>query len=176
MDRKEYNNCEYSGGIMRTSLLTAVSTRFLNAIIVFFICGSLLTNAFVLHDSNIAVGRHMNELIYSGHKGTCRAVATSSLSLSGSASDSTISSKPLSSASTRKEELLRVLGEVPTNAPSSRTLTRKILAATRELEEFCPTVDDSVLDELGGNWELIWTAQDRSSPEGAQTSFTNWIK
>ena len=59
--------------------------------------------------------------------------------------------------------LLDLLDSVPSNMPTPRSLTNKILDVVRELEEDCPTPNGSVLSALSGNWELLWTAQDRSS-------------
>ena len=75
-----------------------------------------------------------------------------------------------------KQRLLTFLEEVPTNAPTSKNLTDKILSCVRKLENCCPTENVDVLTELGGSWDLLWTAQDRSSPEGMQSALTNWIK
>ena len=67
-----------------------------------------------------------------------------------------------------KSNLFDLLDEVPSNAPTPRGLTDDILAAVRLLERQCPTPDDAVLSELAGNWELLWTAQDKSSAESQQ--------
>ena len=67
-----------------------------------------------------------------------------------------------------KSKLFDLLDEVPSNAPTPRGLTDDILAAVRLLERQCPTPDDAVLSELAGNWELLWTAQDKSSAESQQ--------
>ena len=75
-----------------------------------------------------------------------------------------------------KTELQTYILQVPANAPTPKDLTDKILASVRDLESCCPTPEEEVLDELGGNWELIWTAQDRSSPEGQQSPLVNFIK
>lgn len=67
---------------------------------------------------------------------------------------------PESSASSIcKGQLLHLLNQVPSNAPTSRRLTRDILNKVEELETLCPTPEDEVLGKLGGNWELQWTAQ-----------------
>ena len=67
---------------------------------------------------------------------------------------------PESSASSIcKDQLLHLLNQVPSNAPTSRRLTRDILNKVEELETLCPTPEDEVLGKLGGNWELQWTAQ-----------------
>ena len=83
----------------------------------------------------------------------------------------------------RKEQLFCLLANVPRNASTPKPLTEKILSAVRELERDCPTMEQDVLDELGGNWELIWTAQDASSSrfKEQQEDSTNrpiftWIK
>ena len=67
-----------------------------------------------------------------------------------------------------KSKLFDLLDDVPSNAPTPRGLTDDILAAVRVLERQCPTPDDAVLLELAGNWELLWTAQDKSSAESQQ--------
>ena len=74
-----------------------------------------------------------------------------------------------------KSKLFDLLDEVPSNAPTPRGLTDDILAAVRVLERQCPTPDDDVLSELAGNWELLWTAQDKSSAESQRgvLSFIN---
>jgi len=74
----------------------------------------------------------------------------------------------------KKDELLNLLSSVPSNISTPKKLTSDILSAVRDLEDFCPTNDAEVLTSLGGNWELIWTAQDKSSLEGRQR--LNWIK
>lgn len=77
---------------------------------------------------------------------------------------------------TKKDELLNLLSCVPSNVSTPQKITSEILQAVRELEEYCPTSDEDVLVSLGGNWELIWTAQDRSSLEGNKGLIFNWIK
>jgi len=79
-----------------------------------------------------------------------------------------------SSVPSIKAQLLQLLLEkTPRNVPTSASLTSEILAMVRQLEEECPTPDDSVLQELAGTWELLWTTQDRSSPESKRLS--SWI-
>jgi hypothetical protein len=63
-------------------------------------------------------------------------------------------------ASTAKDELLSLLSQVTRNQATSTTLTQHILSQVSKLEPQCPTKNDDVLNELNGNWELIWTAQD----------------
>ena len=65
----------------------------------------------------------------------------------------------------KKENLLNLLSQVTPNQPTTQTLTTQILSSVAEIEPYCPTKSDSVLQELNGNWELIWTAQDSSSKE-----------
>jgi len=60
-------------------------------------------------------------------------------------------------------KLINLLSRVPSNQSTSKQLTSEILQATTILEEQCPTIDENVLERLVGNWELIWTAQDKSS-------------
>ena len=100
-----------------------------------------------------------------------------SLLISARTDASEIDSDSISSANTenaKKEELLKLLSTVPRNQSTSKKLTSEILTAVRDLEAMCPTKEDEVLNSLGGNWELIWTAQDKSSQE-AKSGF-NWIK
>ncbi|KAL7551405.1 hypothetical protein ACHAWF_014593 [Thalassiosira exigua] len=69
-------------------------------------------------------------------------------------------------ASESKSALLRLLASVPSNESTPPSLTRSILDAVKVLEGECPTPDEDVLTRLGGNWELIWTAQDLASLRG----------
>lgn len=62
-----------------------------------------------------------------------------------------------------KLKLLNLLSQVSPNESTSKQLTKEILQAASILENQCPTVDENVLERLVGNWELIWTAQDKSS-------------
>ena len=62
-----------------------------------------------------------------------------------------------------KLQLLNLLSQVSPNESTSKQLTKEILHATSILENECQTVDENVLERLVGNWELIWTAQDKSS-------------
>lgn len=78
--------------------------------------------------------------------------------------------------SVMKSDLLSLLKETPSNAPTSRKLTRDILGKIDELEQSCPTPDDQVLEELGGNWDLLWTSQDIRSSEFQRNPFRSWIK
>lgn len=58
-----------------------------------------------------------------------------------------------------KDEVLQLVAAVPKNKQTPRRLTRRILSKVEELERTCPTPDDEVLENLGGHWELLWTAQ-----------------
>eukprot|EP00536_Pseudo-nitzschia_multiseries_P002708 jgi/Psemu1/184191/e_gw1.37.157.1 len=82
--------------------------------------------------------------------------------------------------SEKVDALLALLDSVPSNLPTPKSLTEKILATVQKLEEECPTSDESVLSELSGNWELLWTAQDRSSEQyingGLANRFINPIE
>jgi hypothetical protein len=71
------------------------------------------------------------------------------------------------------DALLALLDSVPRNLPTSKSLTDQILNAVQQLEEDCPTSDESVLSELSGNWELLWTAQDRSSEQYIKGGLAN---
>ena len=73
------------------------------------------------------------------------------------------------------DALLDLLGAVPSNFPTPKSLTDDILIAVRNLEENCPTSAASVLSELSGNWELLWTAQDRSSEQYIKGGLANRI-
>ena len=75
-----------------------------------------------------------------------------------------------------KERLLSLISSTPSNAPTSKDLTREILATVRELEAECPTPDSEVVPELAGNWELLWTAQDQSSDEWGLGPLRRFIK
>jgi len=74
-----------------------------------------------------------------------------------------------------KQQLLRLLNEVPSSAPTPRRLTIDILNKVEEMESLCPTPDDEVLGQLGGNWELQWTAQDRESREWRRNPMRAYI-
>ena len=63
----------------------------------------------------------------------------------------------------KKENLLDLLQSTPTNAATSTQLTNDILSKTKELETMCPTPEENVLQKIVGNWELVWTAQDKSN-------------
>ena len=88
-------------------------------------------------------------------KVTCRSAATS-----------------VSDTTDAKSNLFNLLDEVPSNTPTPRGLTNDILAAVRVLEDQCPTSDEDVLSELAGNWELLWTAQDKTSAESQRGVFS----
>jgi hypothetical protein len=75
----------------------------------------------------------------------------------------------------KKEALLHLLSKVPRNVSTPKELSSGVLSSVRELEQLCPTNDDNVLDELGGNWELIWTAQDSSTEESRRGTFLKYI-
>ena len=69
-------------------------------------------------------------------------------------------------ATSLKSELLSTIALSPANIPTSIAQTKSILSLVRELEDFCPTKEEDVLQELGGNWQLLWTAQDPDAPIG----------
>lgn len=75
-----------------------------------------------------------------------------------------------------KEQLLKLLIQVPSNAPTPGKLTRDILNKVEELETLCPTPEDEVLGKLAGVWELQWTAQDRGSDEWRNNPLRAYIK
>lgn len=62
-----------------------------------------------------------------------------------------------------KDEVLQLVGKVPQNVRTPRRLTRDILRKIDDLERICPTPDEEVLENLGGHWELLWTAQVRGN-------------
>ena len=77
---------------------------------------------------------------------------------------------------TKVDELLALLSTVPSNVPTPKSLTDDILGFVRKLEEDCPTNDGLVLSRLSGNWELLWTAQDKSSSQYNNGGWSNnWI-
>ena len=71
------------------------------------------------------------------------------------------------------DELLALLDSVPSNLPTSKSQTDEILNAVKKIEESCPTPNESVIQELAGNWELLWTAQDRSSEQYIKGGLAN---
>jgi hypothetical protein len=75
-----------------------------------------------------------------------------------------------------KDQLLQLISTTPSNAPTSKQTTKGILVVVRKLEARCPTPDGEVVPKLGGNWELLWTAQDQSSDEWGMGPFRRWIK
>lgn len=77
---------------------------------------------------------------------------------------------------TLKNDLLDLLKETPSNAPTSKKLTNDILEKIDDLEKNCPTPDELVLPNLSGNWELLWTAQDKRSTEWKRNPLRAFIK
>lgn len=75
-----------------------------------------------------------------------------------------------------KRRLLDLIAGTPSNMPASKSQTDQILGAVRELECVCPTKNGDVVETLGGNWELLWTAQDQSSDEWGLGPLRTWIK
>lgn len=75
-----------------------------------------------------------------------------------------------------KTELLDSLKETPSNAPTSRKVTNFILEKIDDLEKNCPTSDEDVLKSLAGNWELLWTTQDKRSTEWRRNPLRAIIK
>ena len=62
----------------------------------------------------------------------------------------------------KKLALLNLLSKVPPNESTSKQLTTEILQAVNILEEECPPIlETDVLSRIAGNWELVWTAQDK---------------
>ncbi len=75
-----------------------------------------------------------------------------------------------------KNQLLELVCSTPSNAPTSKETTDEILSVIRALEAICPTPDSDVVASLAGNWELLWTAQDKASPEWRLGPFKTFIK
>lgn len=75
-----------------------------------------------------------------------------------------------------KRRLLDMIAATPSNMPTSKRQTDDILYVVRQLESNCPTPDQDVVEKLGGNWELLWTAQDQSSDEWGLGPLRTWIK
>ncbi len=81
----------------------------------------------------------------------------------------------------QQQNLLNLLSQLKPNQPTSQSLTKNILQTVKKIELNCPlnNNDDNNLDistlleELNGNWELIWTAQDKESKEAL--SKMSWI-
>jgi len=65
------------------------------------------------------------------------------------------------------------LSKVPPNESTSKQLTTEILQAVNILEEECPTLETDVLSRIAGNWELVWTAQDKSSLQSSNSNSNN---
>ena len=78
-----------------------------------------------------------------------------------------------SNESENKVALLNLLSKVPPNESTSKQLTTEILQAVNILEEECPTFETDVLSRIAGNWELVWTAQDKSSLKQSSNSNMN---
>jgi PAP_fibrillin len=73
--------------------------------------------------------------------------------------------------------LFQLLKASPSNAPTSADFTKYILDAVQKLEDVNPTPDEEVLGKLAGTWELLWTAQDRSSEQYNKLGpLLTWIK
>ncbi len=93
---------------------------------------------------------------------------------------STISLASLDTLGTRRDEiktrLLELIASTPSNLPTSKSLTNEILDMVRKMEATCPTPNDEVVERLGGNWELLWTAQDQTSDEWGLGPLRTWIK
>ncbi|CAB9527148.1 PAP_fibrillin [Seminavis robusta] len=87
------------------------------------------------------------------------------VSFASKESSASISASAEEERASRRKELFNLLGSTPSNAPTSPDFTNYILGAIQRLEQVCPTPDQDVLGKLGGTWELLWTAQDRSSEE-----------
>jgi len=75
---------------------------------------------------------------------------------------------------TIKQELCNLLQSTPGNVPTPTDLTQQILSKVQTLEQVSENSDKDILQELSGNWELLWTTQDKSSLESQQT--LSWIK
>ena len=78
--------------------------------------------------------------------------------------------------STTKNQLLSLISSTPANSQTPTKLTNDILDKVRSLETICPTEETKVVPALGGNWELMWTTQDKSSDEWGLGPLRTWIK
>jgi len=81
-------------------------------------------------------------------------------------------------------ELMELISETPSNAPTPYALTQDILDVVRQLEQQFSSqwriydgpsssqqLQDYLSSKVSGTWDLVWTAQDRTSKE----SRFNWI-
>ena len=75
-----------------------------------------------------------------------------------------------------KAKLLGLIATTPSNLPTSKISTSQILNVIREMEDNFPAPEEEVFEKLGGNWELLWTAQDQSSDEWGLGPLRTWIK
>jgi hypothetical protein len=103
-------------------------------------------------------------------------------------SPSESSSGSVQKADLLKKDLFLILDSIPANAPTPPETTEKILNIVRQLENKgdddegdmssnnsdSDDIDDGERDtliKLGGTWELLWTAQDRSSNQYNEQEF-----
>lgn len=87
----------------------------------------------------------------------------------------TTSLKAIEAVSVCKDQLLNLLSSTPAGLPTPKGMTMSILELVQQLEIKCPTPDERVLSSLQGSWELLWTAQDSSTPEANQPFLKSWI-
>jgi hypothetical protein len=91
--------------------------------------------------------------------------------------DIEVGSTTMGSNSGNKKHLLNLLDQTPRNAATSTKLTADILSVVKTMEQVdCPTPEAEVLQQLSGNWELLWTAQDTESEQYKSNPIRRWIK
>jgi hypothetical protein len=78
--------------------------------------------------------------------------------------------------SATKNQLLSLISSTPANAQTPAKQSKDILDKVRRLEQLCPSEDEQVVSTLAGNWELMWTTQDKSSDEWGLGPLRTWIK
>jgi len=135
----------------------------------------ILMNHFIIHIFIIALSLSWNELGC-----TIVAFAPNLYSLRTSNQHKTFSKMKSSKIESFTDEncktkLLSLLEQIKPNQSTQKYVTDEILTTVKRLEMNCPTKEEDVLVELGGNWELIWTAQDGSSLEMKNNRLRSWI-
>ena len=135
----------------------------------------LLTDSISYVEAFVAVPQSRSSLntrtgMHGKHKSTILMMTTSSSRHETDEASAALSRESLI------EDLLRMLKQAPSNAPTSRRLTQDILNKVTELEPQCPTPDEQVLQKSAGNWELLWTTQDTSSRAFKRNPLRAWIK
>jgi len=131
-------------------------------------------SAFNLYHPDSTQYRWRNPLLTNSHdvfeKTLLRSGKSRRSKILGSISEST-------NSLTCKERLLKILEQTPRNAPTPGSLTSEILEVVKLMESLDGNVPESeVLQKLSGNWELLWTAQDKNSREYKQDPFRRILK